>query len=163
MLIDLVANLEWHSVNLQLDSVVVVVIHVNVTDEKQTQAYHTQLPDQPAIFTFMSNNVALTGLQSSHWPGSGSVCSPSSVELRILVLGCSPEPKPGRKSEVTLCWSSRDWTWWFCLWAPCIQLEWEEKYNQWVCLFVYHAALFHLQWRFLFTCRTLGQDVEQLI
>lgn len=65
MLIDLVANLEWHSVNLQLDSVV-VVIHVNVTDEKQTQAYHTQLPDQPAIFTFMSNNVALTGLQSSH-------------------------------------------------------------------------------------------------
>lgn len=65
MLIDLGANLEWHSVNLQLDSVV-VVIHINVTDEKQTQVYHTQLPDQPAIFTFMSNNVALTGLQSSH-------------------------------------------------------------------------------------------------
>lgn len=65
MLIDLVANLEWYSVNLQLDSIV-VVIHVNVAEEKQTQMYHTQLPDQPAIFTFMSNNVALTGLQSSH-------------------------------------------------------------------------------------------------
>lgn len=65
MLIDLVANLEWHSVNLQLDSVV-VVIHVNVADEKQTQVYHTQLPAQPATFTLMRNNVALTGLQSSH-------------------------------------------------------------------------------------------------
>lgn len=40
MLIDLGANLEWHSVNLQLDSVV-VVIHVNVADAKQTQVYHT--------------------------------------------------------------------------------------------------------------------------
>lgn len=34
MLIYLVANLEWHSVNLQLNNVV-LVIHVDVTDENR--------------------------------------------------------------------------------------------------------------------------------
>lgn len=64
MLIYLVAKLDQCSINLQLNSVV-LVIHVDVADEKQTQVHHTQLPDHPADLILIINNIILTDLQSS--------------------------------------------------------------------------------------------------
>lgn len=64
MLIYLVAKLDWHSINLQLNSVV-LVIHVDVADKKQTQALHLQLPGHPAILILIINNVILTDPRSS--------------------------------------------------------------------------------------------------
>lgn len=64
MLICLGAKLDWHSINLQL-SRVALVIHVDVSDEKQTQAHHTQLPDHPAVLMLINNNVILTDRRSS--------------------------------------------------------------------------------------------------
>lgn len=64
MLIYLVAKLDQCSINLQLNSVV-LVIHVDVADEKQTQVHHTHLPDHPADLILIINNIILTDLQSS--------------------------------------------------------------------------------------------------
>lgn len=47
MLIYLFTDRDQHSINPQLNSVVVVAVHVDDADEKQTQAHHTQLPHHP--------------------------------------------------------------------------------------------------------------------
>lgn len=62
MLIYLGAKLDWDSINLQFNSVV-LAIHVNVADEKHTQVHHTQLPDHSTVLIL--NNVILTDRRSS--------------------------------------------------------------------------------------------------
>ena len=131
MLIYLCANLDRLSINLQLNSLV-VVIHVDVADGEHTRVHHTQIPDHPAPPLLIINNVILTDRRLSRWCGSDPdpARCPSSAELRTSILGYSPEPKPGCKNEAILGWCSRCWKWWLCLWALCIQLEGAEKHSQ---------------------------------
>lgn len=63
MLICLGGKLDRHSINPQLNGVVLVV-HVDVADEEQTQVRHTQLPDHPALLILITDNVILTDRRS---------------------------------------------------------------------------------------------------